>query len=133
VNSGEFWVSSEQLGFVVDALHVGVRLPIVNGKNVDLLTPREAQVVNLVADGLGNREIAQQLDIKENSIKKSLFRIYDKLGVSNRVELVLFALTHQRTSSVASGCATSPEVPPKEHFSRKSTAPREKDWRTSAP
>jgi len=54
-----------------------------------LLTPREDQVVNLVAEGIGNRDIAQQLGIKENTVKKSLMRIYDKVGVSNRVELVL--------------------------------------------
>ena len=54
-----------------------------------MLTPREDQVVNLVAEGIGNRDIAQQLGIKENTVKKSLMRIYDKVGVSNRVELVL--------------------------------------------
>jgi hypothetical protein len=60
-------------------------------------------VVNLVAEGIGNRDIARQLGIKENTVKKSLLRIYDKLGVSNRVELVLYALTHrgaQRRSSL---------------------------------
>jgi DNA-binding CsgD family transcriptional regulator len=59
------------------------------------LTAREEQVVNLVAEGIGNREIGEQLGIKENTVKKSLLRIYDKLGVSNRVELVLYALTHR--------------------------------------
>lgn len=64
-------------------------------KGEGLLTPREEQVVNLVAEGIGNREIAQQLGIRESTVKKSLLRIYDKLGVSNRVELVLYALTHR--------------------------------------
>jgi DNA-binding CsgD family transcriptional regulator len=68
---------------------------VVNAKGEGLLTARENQVVNLVAEGGGNREIASQLGITENTVKKSLLRIYDKLGVSNRVELVLYALTHR--------------------------------------
>jgi DNA-binding CsgD family transcriptional regulator len=59
-----------------------------------LLTQREQEVVGLVAEGISNREIARQLAITENTVKKSLLRIYDKLGVSNRVELVLYALSH---------------------------------------
>jgi hypothetical protein len=49
----------------------------------------------LVAEGIGNREVAQRLGIKENTVKKALLRIYDKLRVSSRVELVLYALTHR--------------------------------------
>ena len=65
------------------------------------MTPREDQVVSLVAEGIGNREIAQQLGVKENTVKKSLVRIYDKVGVSNRVELVLYVLTHRTTQTSA--------------------------------
>lgn len=53
-----------------------------------MLTSREDQVVSLIPEGISNREIAEQLSSKENTVKKSLLRIYDKLGVSNRVELV---------------------------------------------
>lgn len=59
-----------------------------------LLTPREEQVVALVAGGLSNREAAQELSLSENTIKKYLFHIFDKLGISSRVELVLFAVSH---------------------------------------
>jgi len=114
VKRGQFWVNSEQLGYVIEALRMGVHCRVVNAKKVGLLTPREEQVVNLVADGNGNREVAQCLGVKENTIKKSLLRIYDKLGVSNRVELVLYALTHQGISSLASASATSAEIPRKE-------------------
>ena len=61
-------------------------------------------MVSLVEEALGNRDIAQQLKIKENTVKKSLLRIYDKLGVSNRVELVLYALAHRRTERLAPLC-----------------------------
>ena len=61
--------------------------------------------MGMVADGASNRAIAQQLLIKENTVKKSLMRIYDKLGLSNRVELVLYALTHRGVDqTAASGC-----------------------------
>ena len=78
---------------------------VINAKGEGLLTAREDQVMNLVAEGLGNREIALQLGITENTVKKSLLRIYDKLGVSNRVELVLYALTHR-------GAGERPTCPP---------------------
>jgi DNA-binding NarL/FixJ family response regulator len=103
VHQGQFWANTEQVGFVIEALNSCTPSRVINARGDGLLTPREDQVVNLVAEGIGNRDIAQQLGIKENTVKKSLLRIYDKLGVSNRVELVLYALTHrgtQRRSSV---------------------------------
>jgi DNA-binding NarL/FixJ family response regulator len=59
-----------------------------------MLTPREEQVVALVAEGLSNRETARELNLSEHTIKKYLFRIFDKLGISSRVELVLYAMNH---------------------------------------
>lgn len=95
VHQGQYWTNTEQMNYLVDALSSSPTVRVINAKGEGLLTPREEQVVNLVAEGIGNREIAQQLGIRENTVKKSLFRIYDKLGVSNRVELVLYALTHR--------------------------------------
>ena len=66
----------------------------VNSRGIRLLTPREEQVVALVADGLSNREVARELCLSEHTIKKYLFRIFDKLGISSRAELVLYALSH---------------------------------------
>ena len=48
----------------------------------------------LVADGLCNREVAEELRLSEHTVKKYLFRIFDKLGISSRVELVLYAVNH---------------------------------------
>src|SRR5246127_272185 len=97
VHQGQFWANTEQIGYVVEALSMNFSPRVVNAKGVGLLTAREEQVVNLVAEGITNREMAEELDIKENTVKKSLQRIYDKLGVSNRIELVLYALTHRGT------------------------------------
>ena len=95
VHQGQFWANSEQIGYLIEALSSVPQGRIINVKGEDLLTPREVQVVSLVVDGIGNREVAQRLGIKENTVKKALLRTYDKLGVSNRVELVLYALTHR--------------------------------------
>ena len=59
----------------------------MNASGLKLLTPREEQVVALVANGLSNREIAQELGLSEHTVKKYLFRIFDKLGISSRVEI----------------------------------------------
>ncbi len=59
-----------------------------------MLSNRERQVVALVAEGLSNRQIAAQLHLTENTVKKYLFRIFEKLGVSSRVELVVYAMSH---------------------------------------
>jgi DNA-binding CsgD family transcriptional regulator len=56
-----------------------------------LLSRREQEVVRCVAEGLSNREIAQRLGLTEHTVKNYLFRIFDKLGVSKRVEVVLYA------------------------------------------
>ena len=95
VHQGQYWANTEQMGYVIEALTSSPPTRVINAKGEGLLSPREEQVVNLVAEGIGNREVAHQLGIKENTVKKSLLRIYDKLGISNRVELVLYALTHR--------------------------------------
>lgn len=62
---------------------------------VDTLTRRERTVISCLAQGWHNREIAQHLTINEQTVKNHLRSIYDKVGVSDRLELVLYAI-HQR-------------------------------------
>jgi DNA-binding CsgD family transcriptional regulator len=57
------------------------------------LTPREAEVVHLLAEGMSTREIRLKLAVTEHTIRNYLSMIYDKLGVSSRVELALYAVT----------------------------------------
>ncbi len=67
--------------------------PLAGCLNVNggLLSARETDVVRCVTEGLSNREIAQRLKLTEHTVKNYLFRIFDKLGVSSRVEVVLYA------------------------------------------
>jgi len=94
VHQGQVWANSEQMQYLIEALSQVPSLHMVNSRGMRLLTPREEQVVALVADGLSNREVARELCLSEHTIKKYLFRIFDKLGISSRVELVLYALSH---------------------------------------
>lgn len=67
---------------------VGVRV-------LERLTPKELQIVALVSEGCKNREIASQLGTKEQVVKNYLRSIYDKIGVSDRLELALFTIHHR--------------------------------------
>lgn len=94
VSQGEIWISGQQMHYVFEALSEVPTLRVVSASGRLLLTPREEQVVALVADGMSNREVAGELGLSEHTIKKYLLRIFDKLGISTRVELVLYALSH---------------------------------------
>ncbi len=94
VFQGEVWINSQQMNYALDALSEVPALRVVNSNGRSLLTPREEQVVALVADGLTNRGVATELGLSEHTIKKYLLRIFDKVGTSSRVELVLYAMSH---------------------------------------
>jgi DNA-binding NarL/FixJ family response regulator len=91
---GQVWIDSRQMNYLLDALSEVPTLRVVNSNGRFLLTPREEQVVALVADGLTNRGVAVELGLSEHTIKKYLLRIFDKIGISSRVELVLYAMSH---------------------------------------
>lgn len=94
VADGQVWANSKQLRFLLELVSEVPSLRMLNSRGHELLTPRESQVVALVAEGMSNRDIAKELDLSEHTVKKYLFRIFDKLGVSSRVELVLYAVNH---------------------------------------
>jgi DNA-binding NarL/FixJ family response regulator len=94
VAEGQIWASTEQLNYLVDLISEVPSLRVLNAGGESILTPREEQVVALVAEGLGNRQIARELNLSEHTIKKYLFRIFEKLGISSRVELVLYAVNN---------------------------------------
>jgi DNA-binding NarL/FixJ family response regulator len=99
VRHGQIWANAEQLQFLIDIIAQVPSLRVVNAQGDQLLTPREEQVVALVAEGLSNRDVAAELRLSEHTIKKYLFRIFDKLGISTRVELVLYAVNHGNARS----------------------------------
>jgi DNA-binding NarL/FixJ family response regulator len=94
VKAGQVWANDQQLHYLIEAVTQVPSLRAVTAGGLTLLTSREEQVVALVADGLSNRQVALELDLSEHTIKKYLFRIFEKLGISSRVELVLYAVSH---------------------------------------
>ena len=89
VRRGQIWASNKELGYILDAFVRVAPLRRINPKRSNLLTTREKEVARLVAEGHTNRGIALQLNLSEHTVRNYLFRIFDKLGVSNRVELTL--------------------------------------------
>ena len=105
VHAGQVWANSGQLQWIVKALEDREPLRLVSAKGIPLLTRREEQVVSMVVDGLPNPEIAVKLCVSAHTVKNHLFRIYEKLGISNRMELVLYATgsrERSRGSSITS-------------------------------
>src|SRR5207248_860287 len=91
VHQGQIWASSKELRYLLEALGEALPLRVIDSRGTVLLSRREQEVVRCVAEGLSNREIAQRLGLTEHTVKNYLFRIFDKLGVSKRVEVVLYA------------------------------------------
>jgi len=102
VAGGQIWANTEQLDFLLDLVSEVRSLHVFDSHGRRLLSPREEQVVASVAEGLSNREIARELKLSEHTVKKYVFRIFEKLGVSTRVELVLYAVNHGNADSAAS-------------------------------
>jgi len=97
VHQGQIWANNEQLAYLVSSVSRPKSTDVTDSHGRPLLTAREQQVLHLLADGLSNFELATVLRLSEHTVKNHLFRIYDKLGVSNRMEAVLYALTPRNT------------------------------------
>lgn len=90
VHHGQVWANSTELRYLLDAFRQSEPMQLVDSRGEALLSKREQDVVRCVAEGLSNREIASRLKLTEHTVKNYLFRIFDKLGVSSRVEVVLY-------------------------------------------
>jgi two-component system nitrate/nitrite response regulator NarL len=93
VYEGQIWATSPQMSFAVEALASSPTVRAVDAQGLDVLSKREMEVVHCVAEGLTNREIAERLGLSQHTIKNYLFRVFDKLGVSGRVELLFMTLS----------------------------------------
>lgn len=96
VHEGQIWANSHELQYLLEALAKSSPFYLTGPHGNQVLTKREDQVAKLVADGMTNREIAKQLRLSEHTVSNYLFRIYEKLGLSGRVELVLYVLRYSQ-------------------------------------
>jgi two-component system, NarL family, nitrate/nitrite response regulator NarL len=95
VHAGEIWYDRSKIGSVFTEI-----LRNENGRNVDpeaakiaSLTPREIEVIALISEGMKNRAIGERLFISETTVRHHLTAIFDKLGVSSRLELIIYAFS----------------------------------------
>lgn len=94
VQQGQIWINNQVLEFLLDAITRIKPFRIADDSNFISLTSREQEITRLVGEGLKNGEIARKLRIAEHTVTNYLARVFEKLGVSSRVELVLY--THSR-------------------------------------
>ena len=120
VQDGQIWANSEELGFVLSALATSSRLEIVESSRLALLSRREQDVVRCVIEGQSNRQIAEALRISQHTVKNYMFKIFEKLGVCNRVELV-FQVFSQPQSSGSHELLAARDREPQAHRERRET------------
>jgi len=101
VFEGQIWANTRQMETLLHALASSHHIRAVDAQGLSLLSKREMEVVRCVAQGMSNREIAERLHVSQHTVKNSLFRIFDKLGVSNRVELLFMTLSQERYAQSA--------------------------------
>ena len=93
VMAGEYWVGRESVSNLVQYLRTLMQSTHDEARQKKFgLTPRELEIVSAVVAGYSNKEIAEYFKISEDTVKHHLSNIFDKLGVSTRLELALFAV-----------------------------------------
>ncbi len=100
VMGGQYWVGDEVVSSLVEVLRD--LLPAADGGDRQDhfgITRREMEVINAIVSGYTNKDIAQKFSLSEQTVKHHLTNIFDKLGVSNRLELALFAVNHRLVSN----------------------------------
>jgi two-component system, NarL family, nitrate/nitrite response regulator NarL len=99
VHEGQVWANSGQLQLLLNTLRKTTPLKVVAPLGTNLLAARETEVALLVAEGLPNKEIALRLGITDHTVSNYLFNIYNKLGISSRVELVLYIMKQRQENA----------------------------------
>lgn len=89
VGDGQVWAGTKQLNYLLEAFSQGPSPRRSSSAAIPPLTKRETTVVHCVTQALSNREIAATLRLSEHTVKNYMYRIFEKLGVSSRVELIV--------------------------------------------
>jgi DNA-binding NarL/FixJ family response regulator len=91
IAAGETWIDNQSVSWVIEAYRAQAAA-LVNPRVQPKLSPKEMAIITCITQGKRNKEIAYQLGTTEQVIKNYLRKIYDKLGVSDRLELALYCL-----------------------------------------
>jgi len=117
VHAGEIWLDSHTTAAVMTQFSNGLRSNngngTSNGRDRSPLSTREREIVGLIAQGYKNKEMAEKMFISEQTVKNHLHNIFDKLGVSDRLELALYAIhkgLHLNGDSIPAPKTVRPEL-----------------------
>jgi DNA-binding NarL/FixJ family response regulator len=94
VSRGQIWASNKEICFLLEALSQPSSTHAPATRSESALTRREEEVVRLVTEGLTNKDISVQLNLSEHTVRNYLYRIFEKVGISSRIELVLRSLNN---------------------------------------
>lgn len=104
---GEPWLESRAVNWVLEAYRTQGTRPSTSRPKVQL-TPKESLIVSCVTQGMKNKEIAVRVGTTEQVVKNYLRKVYDKLGVADRLELALYCLHHRVLDSAKTGPSPAP-------------------------
>ena len=94
IAAGETWIDNQSVSWVIEAYR-SQATSLTNPRSQPKLSKKELAIISCITRGMRNKEIAYQIGTTEQVIKNYLRKVYDKLGVSDRLELALYCLHHQ--------------------------------------
>jgi DNA-binding NarL/FixJ family response regulator len=94
IAAGETWIDNKSISWVIDAYRAQATT-LTNPRTQPKLSPKELAIIGCITRGMRNKEIAYQIGTTEQVVKNYLRKIYDKLGVSDRLELALYCMHHE--------------------------------------
>jgi two-component system, NarL family, nitrate/nitrite response regulator NarL len=107
VHGGEMWLDNQGVSWVIEAYKSQATM-LTSPRPKNRLTDKEMLIVSCVAQGMKNKDIAHEIGTTEQVVKNYLRRVYDKLGVSDRLELALYCVHHRLLENAAA--AQKPEA-----------------------
>src|SRR6202034_3740780 len=122
VVAGENWLNNQGVRWVMEAYRNQNNRPTGSRPKVQL-TPKEMLIVSCVTQGMKNKEIALRVGTTEQVVKNYLRKVYDKLGVADRLELALYCLNHRVVEGMGQAKPTAPAQPTSGHAAGSTEVP----------
>ncbi len=111
VYEGQIWARSVELELALEALASSPVVRATNHQGIELLSVREREVIQYLSAGMTNKEIANALGLSRHTVKNYLFRIFDKVGVSSRTELLYLTMNNAQSRPEGSPGSDSDKFP----------------------
>jgi len=110
VSRGEIWANCVETGYLLEVVGDAPSCDGIDNDKIKMLSKREVQVAERAAQGYSNKQIAEQFRLSEHTVKNYLSRVFEKLGVSTRFDLLFFLMSSQARESNVAGLGNSIEI-----------------------